>query len=162
MNNCEHYTIWSKTRKHYKKICFFLVLVHLVIIIIIIINIIIIIILIIVVIIEWSVNQCRDLDPDLIMSDLIKYRPTLCLLHIDHAGDDDDHNHDHQLHHIITYDWTKCKPALWFLKKRSRNRKNCAAFQQLPCHLHTELRLGWSMNTIYWYTRHSRLPQLVS
>ena len=39
----------------------------------IIIKIIIIMIIIIVVIIEWSVNQGRDLDPDLIMSDLIKY-----------------------------------------------------------------------------------------
>ena len=52
-------------------------------------------------IIEWSVNQRRDLDPDLIMSDLIKYRPTLCLLHINHASDDDDRDRDH---HIITYD----------------------------------------------------------
>ena len=65
-------------------------------------------IIIIVVILEWSVNQGRDLDPDLIMSDLIKYqRPTLCLLHIDDAGDDDDdHDYDHQNHqhhHIITY-----------------------------------------------------------
>ena len=58
--------------------------------------------------IEWSVNQRRDLDPDLIMSDLIKYRPTLCLLHIDDAGDDDqDHDYDHHNHqhnNIITYD----------------------------------------------------------
>ena len=43
----------------------------------------------------------------IITHDLIKYRPTLCLLHIDDGGDDDDdHDYDHrnhQHHQIITY-----------------------------------------------------------